>query len=339
METTSHDPTRAAPCWCLSAGNVGMMSQIIGLACAVGLTHTTKKTRLAFPWKWMPLEAIPRQPWAITCPEQITCSPPPQLVISCGRHAIIPALTLKNQYGDQVFTVHIQDPATNPAPFDLVVVPKHDYTRGPNVYLSNGALHYVTPDRLAAAKADPIRDEILFDRRTVVTVLVGGPNNYYRFSNRDLEPFYHKLHQLGRQSRMAILPSSRTPESVCKRLRSEFSSDHYVWDRSDSNPYFTALAVASHLVVTGDSVSMITEATATGRPVFVEYLTEKRRARRFRRFHAQFQQAGFVRPFEGVLADWTYQPPNDTSQVARIIQERIGFHDTPKCSLQYHSAA
>jgi hypothetical protein len=337
-DSTSQPLDNPAPCWCLSAGYAGMKSQVTGLARAVGLQYTSKKTRLASPWKWLPLEAIPRRPSAITCPEIITGTPP-RLVISCGRHAVIPALTLKRQYGDRVFAVHIQDPATNPAPFDMVVVPKHDSTRGPNVYLCDGAIHYVTRERLAQAKTDPVRDELTSGTDSVVTVLVGGPNKYYHFTNQHLEPFYEKLKRLGRHHRLAILTSSRTPDAVYEHLYHEFSDEHYVWDRTSSNPYFTALAIASHLVVTGDSVSMVTEAAFTGRPVLVEHLTEKRRARRFRRFHTQFQEAGFVRPFDGVLEDWAYEPPNHTAEVARIIQERIGCHDTPARSSKHDRAA
>ncbi len=123
--------------------------------------------------------------------------------------------------------------------------------------------------------------------------------------------------------RLAILKSRRTPVDVVRKIESAFANDHFVWDGNGTNPYFAALAKASWLVVTGDSVSMVTEASATGRPVFVHHLTEQRPAPRFRRFHEMFEAAGITRPFAGELAEWHYEPPNDTPIVAQLIRERM----------------
>jgi mitochondrial fission protein ELM1 len=123
---------------------------------------------------------------------------------------------------------------------------------------------------------------------------------------------------------LAILPSRRTPERVVDRFVQRFGSEQLVWNRSGENPYLCALATATHLIVTGDSVSMVTEAAGTGRPVYVEYLTERRRARRFRKFHESLERAGVTRSFEGRLETWSYSPRNDSARVAEVIRERLG---------------
>jgi mitochondrial fission protein ELM1 len=122
---------------------------------------------------------------------------------------------------------------------------------------------------------------------------------------------------------LAITTSRRTPPKVATRLKKRFGQNHFVWTGDGENPYFASLAMASHIIVTGDSVSMITEASATGKPVLVEHLTERRPAQRFRRFHRMFADAGITREFEGELTDWTYEPPRDTEKVAAIIRERM----------------
>jgi mitochondrial fission protein ELM1 len=43
----------------------------------------------------------------------------------------------------------------------------------------------------------------------------------------------------------------------------------FVWDRAGDNPYRAILALSDRLVVTGDSVSMISEAVSTPLPVEV----------------------------------------------------------------------
>ena len=42
-----------------------------------------------------------------------------------------------------------------------------------------------------------------------------------------------------------------------------------LWDETGDNPYFGILALADRLIVTAESISMISEALATGRPVHV----------------------------------------------------------------------
>ena len=51
----------------------------------------------------------------------------------------------------------------------------------------------------------------------------------------------------------------------------------YRWRRDDpDNPYLGFLALADRIVVTSDSMSMLVEATATGKPVFVFDLADPR---------------------------------------------------------------
>ena len=327
-------------CWCISKGMAGMNSQTAGLASAVGYEPLEKchagdfsnatgyefiNTRMAFPWNCLPFSLIPSSGRVLRQPKYLEASPQPRLVVSCGRHGVVPALYLKKKLGQKIFTVHIQDPKSDTSGFDMVLIPKHDPTRGPNVYLTMGALHKVTPEKLLAACDTPEAAKLVDPARPLVSVLLGGKNGYYSFSQADIDRLFEKLNRLVDQHnvRLAVLTSNRTPVEVCTRLARDFGDNHFIWNGQGTNPYFEALALADYIVVTGDSVSMVTEATATGRPVFVEHLTERRTARRFRKFHSMFEEAGLTRRFEGELAEWEYEPPNDTPNVARLIRERM----------------
>lgn len=342
----SPSKTATGTCWCISKGMAGMNGQTSGLAIAVGYRSQDESAPsvnsdssvpdregiwefrhvyMKFPWSCMPVELIPRSNSILTDPSAITDGYPPRLVISCGRQGVVPALSLKKKLGNRIFTVHVQDPKCDTSGFDMVLIPKHDPTRGPNVELTMGALHKVTPERLEDARHSALARKIADPDRPLVTVLLGGKNGYYSFSRRDIDRLFDKLRSLvtGSGARLAILTSNRTPAEVRSRVTREFEDRHYIWNGDGPNPYFEALAMADYLVVTGDSVSMVTEATATGRPVFVEHLTERRSARRFRQFHEMFEEAGFTRKFEGRLDEWSYEPPNDTPRVARLIRERM----------------
>ena len=99
---------------------------------------------------------------------------------------------------------------------------------------------------------------------------------------------------------------------------------HVVWDGSGENPYFAFLAFADAIVVTEDSVNMVTEAAGTGKPVYVQSLPGK--SRRLSRFHQLMHERGATRPFEGKLEFWTYPPINDTEVVASAIRRALGLN-------------
>jgi mitochondrial fission protein ELM1 len=82
---------------------------------------------------------------------------------------------------------------------------------------------------------------------------------------------------------LLITPSRRTPEAVKAVLRDGFGGDPgvYLWDEASDNPYRGILALSDRILVTGDSVSMVSEAVASGHPVAVFPLKAGRRHLRF----------------------------------------------------------
>ena len=95
----------------------------------------------------------------------------------------------------------------------------------------------------------------------------------------------------------------------------------WIWDGSGDNPYMGYLALADVLVVTADSVNMVSEAAATGKPVFVVDL--KGGSRKFRLFHEDMRGKGITRPFEGRLETWIYPPLQETARAAEEIRRRF----------------
>ena len=94
----------------------------------------------------------------------------------------------------------------------------------------------------------------------------------------------------------------------------------FIWDGRGANPYLGILALAERLVVTGDSVSMISEALATGHPVEVLDL----RIRAFRPFLNRLLERGLIRHFAGNPEMWTAaEPINSTETAAKIVRARL----------------
>lgn len=310
-------------CWVVTDGKAGMENQCIGLAQALGLDPTVKRVRLRTPWRQLsPYLKLGSHFAAGPGGDRIE-APWPDLLIASGRSSIAPSLAARKQSGGRTFTVQIQDPQISPSWFDLVVVPRHDRMRGPGVVATRGALHHVTPERLAdaAARFAPRLAHLPHPR---VAVLVGGDNGVYRLGSAIMEDVAAKLAGLARRhgAGLMVTPSRRTGAENEEILRRHLEGvAAVVWDGRGENPYFGYLGLADHVVVTCDSVSMVSEAASTGKPVHVIDLEGG--SPKFRSFHAAMRADGITRPFTGELEHWTYEPLDDTRKVADEIRRRL----------------
>ena len=96
-----------------------------------------------------------------------------------------------------------------------------------------------------------------------------------------------------------LLAAGADNEAILRARMREVPS--VVWDGQGDNPYFGYLALADVIIVTCDSVSMISEACSTGKPVYLVALEGD--SARFRKFHEALLQAGVIRRFEKRPAD------------------------------------
>ena len=310
-------------CWVLTEGHVGMVNQAIGLAEAMGLQPEVKRLAIRAPWKYLPpllwFGAL-RAPG----PGGDRLEPPwPDLVISCGKRSVAPALAIRQASGGRTFAVHIQTPPVAPSRFDLVVAPEHDGLTGDNVFVTRAVVHRVTPARLAeaAARFAPALAPL---PRPLVAVLIGGSNGRHRLTPEVMARVADQLAALSRKQNigLAVTPSRRTGaenEAILRdRLRGLAA---VIWDGQGENPYFGYLGLADAVVVTADSVSMVSEAISTGKPVYVVDLPGA--SRRIDRFHETLRQAGMTRRFEGRIETWHYTPPDDTARAAAEVWRRL----------------
>jgi len=306
-------------------GGAGMASQVRGLLRAAGASESLLQAPLKAPWKWLWPGMIPNRDWIFESPQLVQPDVCPDLVVTSGRQSIMASLALKRRFGDRVFTVHTQDPRISPKHFDLVACPEHDGLGGPNVVGTFGAIHHVTPQLLAEVAAAGPLGGLERLTRPFLLVLLGGPTRNYAFSPPEMIDFQDRLASAAESSgqQLAILPSKRTPRPWIDSFLSRFGNDHFVWAGQGANPYLAALALSSQIIVTCDSVNMISEAAATGKPVYAEMMSPRRESRRFLRFHESFEQAGISKPFWKTIEHWSYTTPNTTQQIANAIRERM----------------
>ncbi len=259
--------------WWVTTGQAGFRSQARGLVNALGLPAEEKVIGLQGLWS-----LLPPMFWRSTLkhldPSKDRLEAPwPDLVISCSRKAARAAIAVKRASGGRTVAVHIQNPLAPLREFDLVVPMRHDNVReGPNVLAVDTALHDVTPDKLAAA-AEDWRARFAALPRPLTGVLLGGSTKAHPFTLAKAQALLDGLAGLRQADGggLVITPSRRTPPEVKAALQAAYGADPsvWLWDEQGDNPYFGILALCDRLAVTGDSVSMVSEAVATGRPVWV----------------------------------------------------------------------
>jgi hypothetical protein len=303
--------------WALHDGKAGMASQSLGLAEATGLPYVEKVLDIGPPWAW-----LPPQLWLAPLATARLSPPWPDAVIGCGRNAAAPALAIRRATGGKCVAVQIQDPRVGHGEFDLMVVPAHDSYRGERVEVSLGAIHRVTAEKLAAEGARFPQFGAL--PHPIVGVLIGGSNRAYKFDLARLGAIADSVAAAVRMSGGSVLAtaSRRTGADGIALLRDRFADlPGEVWDNAGGNPYYAYLAHADHLLVTADSVSMVSEAAASGKPVQIIDLDGG--DPKFGRFHAAMRAAGITRPFRGALESWTYTPPDDTARAGAAVRALV----------------
>jgi len=313
----------AATCWVVTDGKAGMENQCLGLAEALGIDPAVKRIRPRAPWKWLP-PALWLAPTCAPGTDGDRLEPPwPDILIATGRQTVAVAAAIRRASAGRTFAIQIQDPRVPPSRFDAVVAPRHDDLAGENVVITEGALHRITPERLRVAR-DRFRGAVAQLPRPLVAVLIGGSNKQYRLTAESIRRLSDGLARLARDhgAGLAVTPSRRTGIAAETALRRALeNAPAVIWDGSGENPYYGYLGLADAIVVTSDSINMVSEACATGKPVYVFHLEGG--SRKFGRFHDNLARRGLTRPFEGRLEDWSPPAYNEMAVVAAAIRRRL----------------
>lgn len=321
-------------CWCITDGRHSLENQTAGLARAMGLKPVMKRVLLRSPWRVVSPYINPFMSAAISPAGDMLAPPWPDLVIAAGRPSILPAMLVKQRSHGRTFTVLLQDSFRHRNAFDRLVVPAHDRLSGPNIIVTDGALHSVTQQAVANG-GESWRERFAHVPKPAVAVLLGGSNSRYTLDETVMADLARNLTQVASQGYgLLVTPSRRTGErNVAKLQQALAGTGAFIWNGEGDNPYFGMLAHACSIIVTADSVNMITEACSTGKPVYVVELPRKLKflagRDKFAHFRAGLEQGGRIRRFDGCIDSWTYEPLREVDRVAGLIRDamREAAHD------------
>jgi mitochondrial fission protein ELM1 len=317
-------PPSGLTCWVLSEGMAGTENQCLALATALGLEPEVKRAVTAAPWRWLK-GAMTGLPPSLTAHGRDPLAPPwPDLLIASGRKCVGLALAIRRASRGKCFTVFVQNPRWGGNDFDLIVAPRHDNIVGANIFHTRGALSRVDAPRLAAA-AEHFKSTFEHLSRPLVACLIGGASRRHRLTPAGARIMGTALAKFAAESGAGFLitASRRTaPESFAAFEAALADTPTFIWRGKGENPYLGFLALADGILVTADSVSMVSDACATGKPVHILPM-EGRQPAQFKRFFAALQDEGTAHPFTGTLPPANYTALNDCALAAAEIARRM----------------
>ncbi|HEU4671003.1 MAG TPA: mitochondrial fission ELM1 family protein [Dyella sp.] len=307
-------------CWAITDEAAGNQRQALALAEQLGLPvrHLVLEPRA--PWSWFAPRLLAGGRLALPPAQRELFAPPwPVAAVGCGRAAALFTRMLRSLSDGDCFTVQILDPRVDPTRWDRVIAPRHDGLTGPNVLQPVGSLNPVDDAWLADAReAFAALGELPGPR---LGVLLGGPRRGivldagYARALADAA----RRHVVEHGGSALVVASRRTPavlsDAVGEALR---DLPGLLWrgPPDGTNPYPGVLGWADRLLVTPDSVNMLSEACAVGCPV--ETLALAPLPPRIARFHQALREGGWLGDGRRAAG-----PLRETAVIAARVREAI----------------
>ncbi|MEK6568629.1 MAG: ELM1/GtrOC1 family putative glycosyltransferase [Candidatus Omnitrophota bacterium] len=260
------------------------------------------------------------------------------LVISCG--ASLAGLNSAIARDNLARSVCVMNPGiAGRRRFDLVIMPKHDGKRHQkNIVITDGALNLIDQDYLDQQTQGLLKaiapDKALNNSmdvairlptiaRGLIGVLIGGDTKKYKLTQRLIAMVSSQIKKAASDLGMDILltTSRRTPRKAEETIKKEFGGLKecpllvIANERNIPQAVGGILGLCECVVVSGESISMVSEAAASGKYVLVfrlkgTYLGKEGRHERFLR---NLEREGYVR---------IIQPENIADKIKELIRDK-----------------
>jgi hypothetical protein len=256
--------------WALLGARAGDNDQIIALAKALGLPFETKQLSYNRLHLLGP-RVLGRSLISLnrSSRELIRAEPPPDLTISAGHRSVPAVQSLRRRSGGRTHSIHVGFPRISPARFDLVIatpqyaIPDHPHLLRIPYALTGAATREPDPDDEALLARLPKPRRLL---------IVGGSTLYWMLDEpallTALDAMLAKAAKDG--GSVLVTTSPRTPPAITQAIEKSLDASRapaLLTAPRKSPRYASLLAAADSIWVTADSVSMVSDAIWTGKPV------------------------------------------------------------------------
>ena len=270
--------SKPARIWLLLGDKVGDNRQVERIAEALGEPFEIRRLVFGARWQQGKPPFLPALYHVDRDASDALAAPWPDLVLTIGRRPAMAALWVRRQSGNRTRLVLFGRPKRYFGDFDLIVTPAQYRMPEHGRVLRLGLPLIRLDEGRIEAEAGAWRARLADLPRPLTVLLVGGKTKPFDMDAgvaRDL--LARTLDSMPADGGLFVSTSRRTPPAMVDVLREglpEGAKLHAFEPGGGDNPYLALLGLGDRFVVTGDSVSMLTEIARLGRPLQIYPLPE-----------------------------------------------------------------
>ncbi len=250
-------------------------------------------------------------------------TPYPSLIISCGRRTFPIAKLLKNKISPKPFLAHLMYPkfSLNINSTDIIFTPEHDITpKKSNLVKTLG-----TPNQikyLLDKDFTPLKNI----NKPIISILLGGDHGHFKLNVNEVKYIIDTvIKKIKNKGSIIISTSRRTSDKIIlmlNKLKKKNAIISYLYHPKldkKNNTLAEILFNADEIVVTGDSMSMVSECCEINKPIRI-YFNKRICSVKHLSFCRNMIKEGYAFPFETLLKKCNVIKTLDTS---KLISKRI----------------
>ena len=243
----------------------------------------------------------------------------PNLILSCGRRTFPLASKLKSLFSDNTYFIHLMYPklSLNIRECNLIFTPFHDNVE--------------TNDRIIKTLGSPAPLDIIkikkkpYKTKPIISILIGGNHGRYKLKSHTINYMITETLNKIKQGSILISTSRRTPDNIIKLINKWgkknkfFKIIFHPKINKGKNPIKEMIAYADEFVVTGDSVSMVSQLCQYEKPVRIIF-NKNFCSTKHIKFCKKLIDEGYAYPFESLLEKCdNIKTLNTTKKISRKI--------------------
>ena len=255
--------------WALLGARAGDNDQVLALAEALGVPFETKQLHYNGLRRLGP--KLLGRSFASLSPASrglLESEPPPDVTISVGHRSVPVVRLLRKRSHGRMRSIHIGFPRVSPGVFDLLIAtPQYPNPDHPHVLRIPFAL-----TRVASGTGPYGGGEMQTLPSPRHLLIIGGPTSYWQLDPNVLRSAAARLIEDARRDGGSLLVTSspRTPNAAMAQIEKALTDSgvpYAIGGPGKSPSYASMLSEADTILVTADSVAMVSDAIWTGKPL------------------------------------------------------------------------
>ena len=215
-------------------------------------------------------------------------------------------------------------PEINFNQFDFVIVPEHDEPKPPypkNLILSVGALTKIEKN-FEQKNHQEFLNQLQNLPKPIIALLIGGSSKKTKFFLKSAEEFINQalLIQKNMNATLIIANSRRTDFEINNFIKKITEKNFIFCDYNEvknNNPFNSIINFSDFFIISGDSVSMISECCSTGKSVFI-FNDGKISSKKHQKFHKILIEKNYAKFFDKNYQELNNFNPQKLQEVKRI---------------------